>query len=124
MSIISTRPCGGCNVTGHSGARRIMVVLADEAGLSEFLNPTLVAVMQRCRIGLVKSSREDLQKLFLDRGIDIEDLRSGAIARLEKGQRDGHCGPEWHLQHNGIEALELYLGRYLLANKSDPGNGI
>jgi hypothetical protein len=93
------------------------VIFANDEALSDFLNPTLAALMHRNRITLIKSSGAELRRLFLERDIDIEALRLGSIAGLEEGKRDGRYTPELHAGYNVLEALELYLGRYLLANE-------
>ena len=85
------------------------VIFANDEALSDFLNPTLVAMMHRHRIALVRSSGAELRRLFLDRGIDIEALRQGSIAGLEEGQRAGRYTSELHAGYDVLEALDLFL---------------
>ncbi|HEY3874173.1 MAG TPA: hypothetical protein VGM92_01745, partial [Candidatus Kapabacteria bacterium] len=99
------------------GGKADLIIVANDRALEVFSNPTLVDLMKRYRIFVIRSSSEHIRNRFLSLGIDIESVRLGSIASLAKGQQDGRYTASISPAHNVIEALELYLGRFLLVDE-------
>jgi hypothetical protein len=99
------------------GGQADAVIFANESAASEFLNGNLLALMHHYGIRLVILPPTHLQKLFMDVGVDIESVRIGSIAGIEKGQREGRYTPRLNGDYNVFAALEVYLGRFLLIDE-------
>ena len=99
------------------GGKADLVVIVNDEALSAFLNGTLLALMHQYGIKVVRSSSAHIRKLFFDRGIDIEAMRLGSVAGLKTGKIEGKYLEPLRENHNILDALEVYLGRYLLVDE-------